>query len=970
MHSSVVSHLDLTELPSPLRAGVIHSFEQYLSSAASHRVTPIADPVLLAELPKVWAASEFVSRLCIADPTLLIDLVDSGDMTRAYDPDEYPRRVAAALVEVSNEATLGVGLRRVRRREMVRIAWRDLAGRASYQNTVTELSSFADAVIDAALTHLTSWLHQELGQPCSPIGEPQSLVVLALGKLGASELNFSSDIDLIFAYPEDGETSGRRIVSNSEFFIRLGQRLIKTLSAVTSLGFVFRVDMRLRPFGDSGPLVVSFDAVENYYQAHGREWERYAMIRARQVAGDRTVGKNLLKLLRPFVYRRYLDYGALGALREMKELIATEVRRKGLVGNVKLGPGGIREVEFIVQVFQLTRGGRTPDLQDPRLLPMLETIGRLGLLPDFVARELSVAYIFLRNVEHRLQEYADQQTQTLPQDDIGGTRLAMSMGYAKWGEFLSDLEYHLSRVHDHFQRIFVSPLSEHHHEGKSDDLCALWRGTLEPERISPLLAELKMESSVNVALTRLRTCAAVRALSERGQERLDRLMPLLLTSATGVLHPTAAVERIVMVLESIGRRTAYVALLVENPLALSQLVHLCAASSWITQQIARFPLLLDELIDPRTLYAPPRRVHLAAALRQIMVRIPENDLESEMEALRHFRHGNTLRVAAADITGVLPLMVVSDHLTELAEVILNEVLDLAWHDLVEKHGCPMGLSSSPDAKGFAMIGYGKLGGIELGYGSDLDLVFLHSGEVTMLTDGPHPIESGVFFLRLAQRIIHILTAHTPTGRLYEIDLRLRPSGASGLLVTNLDAYARYQSMAAWTWEQQALVRARPIAGDLAVGESFKAIRREALCRERDTVSLRHQVGEMRERMRTELGSKDPAKQFNLKQDRGGIADIEFLVQYAVLRYAHAHPELTHWTDNIRQLDMLRDLGLIPERDAMALQDAYRCLRHLTHRATLQGETACFPVEELNHHPLSANIDDHRHQVMRLWDEWM
>ncbi|CAK0761567.1 Glutamine synthetase adenylyl-L-tyrosine phosphorylase / Glutamine synthetase adenylyl transferase [Gammaproteobacteria bacterium] len=952
------------DLCSSLSESVARGFDQYVSAAAARQIAPLADPVLLAELPKVWAASEFVSRLCVADPALLTDFADSGDLIRDYDIGEYPRRVAAALVGVNNEAMLAASLRQLRRREMVRIAWRDLACRADYQTTVAELSAFADATIDAALDHLTTWLQRELGVPHSPIGAPQSMVVLALGKLGAQELNFSSDIDLIFAYPEDGETRGRRSISNSEFFIRLGQRLIKALSTATPLGFVFRVDMRLRPFGESGPLVVSFDALENYYQSHGREWERYALIKARPVAGDRNAGQSLLKLLRPFVYRRYLDYGAMDALREMKELIATEVRRKGLIGNVKLGPGGIREIEFIVQVFQLTRGGRVPELQDPRLLPILEILGRLRLLPDVVVLELVNAYIFLRNVEHRLQEYNDQQTQTLPRDAIACARLAVAMGYSSWERFQSDLDQHLTRVHDHFQRVFASPQNETVLEGKSDDLQALWHGLLEPERATQLLAELGMEPSVAAVLARLRTSAAVRALSERGQERLDRLIPLLLAAASKISRPSAAVDRLVTVLESIGRRTAYVALLVENPLALSQLARLCAASPWITHQIARFPLLLDELIDPRILYTPPRRAVLADALRQIMARLPGNDLEIEMEALRHFRHGNALRVAAADITGVLPLMVVSDHLTELAEVLLGEVLDLAWRDLVEKHGHPPYLGvGNPDARGFAILGYGKLGGIELGYGSDLDIVFLHDGEVTAPTDGAHPIDTGVFFLRLAQRMIHFLTTHTPTGKLYELDLRLRPSGASGLLVTSLDAYDRYQRTAAWTWEQQALVRARPVAGDAAVGESFRAIRHEILCRERNPAILCQEVREMRERMRAELGSKNPEHQFNLKQDRGGIADIEFLVQYLVLRHAHDHPGLTQWTDNIRQLDTLRDCGLLSSADVVTLQEAYRYLRRATHHATLQGEAACFPVEQLDN-----TLDEYRRDVTHLWQQ--
>ena len=844
-------------------------------------------------------------------------------------------------------------LRRIRRREMLRIAWRDLAGTASYATTVAELSALAEAVLDATLRLLENWMHREIGVPYSPVGIPQSMTILALGKLGAKELNFSSDIDLIFVYPEEGETRGRRILSNSEFFTRLGQRLIKMLTTVTPLGFVFRVDMRLRPFGEAGSIVSSFDALEGYYQAHGREWERYALIRARPVAGDCEAGYVLLKILRPFVYRRYLDYGSFEALREMKARITVEVRRKGLEDNVKLGLGGIREAEFIVQGFQLTRGGRASELQDPRMLPVLEKLGSLALLPVSVVQELSSSYIFLRTVEHRLQEYDDQQTQTLPKDEQGQTRLASWMGYSSWETFRSDLDQHFARIHSHFEQIFADPQTEPKPE--DNELHALWHALLEPDRIDVVLSKWNMLSSIVEVLTRLKTCPPVRALSNMGRERLDRLMPLLLAAASKSSKPTVAVERLVTVLESIGRRTAYISLLIENPLALSHLVQLCSASPWITQRIARFPLLLDDLIDPRALYSPPRRQVLIDAMRQAMARLPEEDLEAQMEEWRNIKHSSVLRVAAADITGGLLEGAVSLHLSELAEVILQFVLDSAWHALVQKHGYPAG--TNDNHKGFSVIAYGKLGGIELGYGSDLDLVFLHTGEVSARTDGRHPIETGVFFMRLAQRMVHLLTTRTPSGKLYEIDLRLRPSGASGLLVTTLDAYRHYQRSEAWTWEQQALVRARPVAGDPIIGEAFQVIRKEVLCQKRDPEALRCEVQEMREKMRASLASKDPSSHFDLKQDRGGIADIEFLVQYAVLCHAFSFPEIIQWTDNLRQIDALESHGLIPE--ASLLKHCYHRLRRAVHHAALQEE----PTRLLK---WDQEVENCRCGVSQLW----
>ncbi len=951
--------LDLTVLPEPLRETVARGFEQYVSAAVAQGVLPIGDPSVLAAIPRVWGASDFIVRRCIADPALLAALTETGDLKRAYEAEEYPRRIATALAGVGNEAALSTKLRQIRSREMVRIAWRDLAGDADYHTTVAELSAFASAIVDAALVPLNTWLQREWGVPYSQKGVVQSLVVLALGKLGAQELNFSSDIDLLFVYPEEGETRGRRVVSNAEFFLRLGQRLIKALSSVTPLGFVFRVDMRLRPFGESGPLAVSFDAMETYYQMHGREWERYALIRARPIAGDKDAGETLVKLLHPFVYRRYIDYGMLEALRDMKALIAAEVRRKGLTGNIKLGAGGIREVEFIVQSFQLTRGGRTPALQDCRLLPTLVALGRLRLLPEATVQALSTAYVFLRNVEHRLQEYADQQTQGLPSDTtdtLACLRLAMSMGYSGWAAFQAALDEHRTRVHDAFQQILYAPQVAPSQES-TEDFSALWCGSIEP-------ASVGMETSVAEAMTRLRHCASVRTLSERGQHRLDRLMPLLLSVAAKTDRPGAVVDRLVTVLASIGRRTAYFALLIENPPALSQLVRLCAASPWIAQKIAHFPVLLDELIDPAALQALPSADALADTLRQALVRLPEEDLEGQMEALRNVRHSGVLRVAAADVTGSHSPMVVSDHLTALAEVILQEVLNLAWSDLVKKHGLPAKVVGHPADKGFAIIGYGKLGGIELGYGSDLDIVFLHTGDVVAPTDGARPIETGVFFLRLAQRMIHLLTTHTPSGKLYEIDLRLRPSGASGLLVTGLDAYERYQRTAAWTWEQQALVRARAIAGDANLRASFQKIRHDVLCQVRDPTLLRREVREMRERMRAEQGSRDPTY-FDLKHDRGGIADIEFMVQYALLCHAHAHPVLTQGTSNLRQIEALRLCGVVTSQEATLLHASYKHLRHTLHHTILQGETTRLPVAHLD-----SALQDQRHEVSKLWNAWL
>ncbi len=948
----MTGRLTFDNLPLELRADASARWEAYRRACKAAGLTP--PEAALASLPRVWACSEFVARNCVRHPTLLNDLVESGDLQRSYPETGYRERLAPLVAEVEDETALMVRLRTFRRREMVRIAWRDLAGWADLEEILRELSWLADACVQGALARLEAWLRAELGTPTGPGGEPQSLVVLGMGKLGACELNYSSDIDLIFAYPEDGETTGGpRALSNEQFFTRLGQGLIRVLNEPTADGFVFRVDMRLRPFGDSSPLVSSFEVLENYYQTHGREWERYAMVKARVVAGEEKAGEALIALLRPFVYRRYLDYGAFSSLREMKRLIESEVRRKGMENNIKLGAGGIREVEFIGQAFQLIRGGREPALQERRILAVLQRLEQQGLLPEYVVRQLTDAYRFLRRTEHRLQEYADQQTHTLPEEEKGRMRLAYGMGFGEWDAFKTVLDTHRRNVQEHFEQVFAAPQTRHA-ESDELDLSGVWRQELEPEEALQALraAGYQQPEAVRRQLDLLYRGRRYQSLSERGKQLMDRLMPLLLGVAGRMEQSDEALGRVLQLLERILQRTVYLSLLVENPVALSQLVKLCAASPWITRQLGYYPLLLDELLDPRLLYAPPGREELEAELRQRLLSLAPEDLDGQMEQLRSFRHTNVLRVAAADVMEALPLMVVSDHLTDIAEVVLERTLDLAWEHLVERHGCPPG---SEEEKGFAIIAYGKLGGIELSYGSDLDLVFIHGGE-EWETDGPRPVASAVFYARLAQRIIHILTTQTAGGMLYEVDTRLRPSGASGLLVSGFAAFASYQREKAWTWEHQALVRARPVCGSAALGEAFQRLRREVLSRRREEEALRREVLEMRRKMYEAHAGKEQGR-FYLKQDPGGITDIEFMVQYAVLAWSHAHPELLDYTDNIRILERLGQAELLAQDEVELLADAYRLYRARLHRLVLQEAPPAVDAGE---------FDAQRNGVIRLW----
>jgi glutamate-ammonia-ligase adenylyltransferase len=910
-------------------------------------------PETVAEsLPTVWACSRFVAEHCAKSPGFLSELCASG----LLEAGSSVTRVRAELASASDEQALKEALRRVRNREMARIAWRDLADWATLAETLQDLSDLADLCVQAALAHVNRWHAERYGIARSAKGEAQSLVVLGLGKLGARELNFSSDIDLILAYPETGHSDGAKSLDNEEYFTRLGQRLVKLLDDVTAEGFVFRVDLRLRPFGEAGPLAMSFGAMETYYQNHGREWERYAFIKARPVAGDLKAGDKLLQTLRPFVYRRYLDYSAFESLRDMKTMIAEDVERRGLSDNIKLGPGGIREVEFVGQVFQLIRGGREPPLRERGILKVLEYLGRQGYLAFREAGQLAQAYEFLRRVENRLQEYADQQTHDLPVDEAGRTRLAFAMGYADWASFKQALDAQRQAVHAIFQAVVFTPQVLQETAAQAQE--AHWSSDDETAR--GRLVELGYRDAQESALVlkRLREGPVLREQGERSRRLLEALLPRLVQAAARQASPDETLKRLTRVVEAIAKRSAYLALLAENPTALQQLTRVAAESVWLVDMVVRSPILLDELIDPRIFKEFPSQDSLHQELETMLAGIDAGDLEMQMDALRQFQQAAVVHVAAADLAGNAPLMKVSDFLTWTAEQVIRKALEIATKQLLKRHGRPQYIEHGrlKDAR-FAVIGYGKLGGWELGYGSDLDLVFLHDSRAgEQQSNGPKVLDNVEFFTRLAQRVINILSIPTTSGVLYQVDTRLRPSGNAGLIVSSLEGFVDYQQQQAWTWEHQALLRARPVAGDESVGKAFDATRREVLARPRDREQLRHDIGVMRQRMRQEHAHS--GGDFDLKLDAGGLTDIEFLVQYWVLAHAAAHPALLDWTDNIRNLEGLVGEGLVPAETGEFLADTYRDFRRRVHRLTLEGRPA---------RVTPAEVEPARGRLRALWE---
>jgi [glutamine synthetase] adenylyltransferase / [glutamine synthetase]-adenylyl-L-tyrosine phosphorylase len=930
--------------------------------------------VIRDSLPLVFAASDFVAQACARDASLLSDLIGHYGLTNRSAPGDYAARAPTA--GSCSDADMLSALRRWRRREMARIAWRALAGWAEVEETLTDLSDFADAAIRASVEHARQALTARYGEPRSASGAVQPLVVVAMGKLGGRELNFSSDVDLVLLFPEHGETDGPRPIANEELFTRLGQGLIRLLETATQDGFTLRVDMRLRPFGDSGPLVTSFASLEDYLPLHGRDWERYAYVKARPVTAAERYAEIRATALGPFVYRRYLDYGVFESLREMKALIEREVERRELAGHIKLGPGGIREIEFIVQAFQLIRGGRERRLQTTSLLQALATLGELQLMPSTAVAELRAAYLYLRRLENSLQMLSDSQVHQLPADELSQERIALAMGASGWRALLAELGRHQAHVSGHFNR-FVLGSAGRGSTAVRIDLGRLWDDSAENAVLAESLGRAGFAEPAQAAqmLLALRASALVRKLDEPGRQRLQALLPPLLADIGAArlagAEQLAVLRRIVSILEATGKRSAYFALLRESQPARSRLIEICRHGDFLVRQIASYPLLLDELVDERLLSELPGREALGRELQAAMEQLHDEDPEHQVEALCHFQRAAIFRIAVADLTGRLPLMRVSDRLTEIAELIIARALELAWRQITAQFGVPhCGEGAERRSVSICAVGYGKLGGLELGYASDLDLVFLHDsrGE-RQETDGPgasgpgpgaRPIDNPLFFVRLAQRLVHLLTMHSAAGRLYEVDVRLRPSGKGGLLVTQIDAFAEYQRREAWTWEHQALLHARAVAGAPALCAEFERTRLDALRYAVRRESLRNEVRSMRERMRREL-SKGGDGRLDLKQDAGGIADIEFLAQYWALKWARDYPPVAVFSDTIRQLESVASADLVPQATVDVLTAAYRAYRTRMHHLSLAGEPGMVSAQE---------FVAERAAVTAVWDEVM
>ena len=848
-------------------------------------------------------------------------------LDQAFSREEMQAWLASPMTD---EAALKTRLRQLKDRVWVVTVARDLAGLASLEEVTGAFSDLAEVSIQAALDFHTRDLAAKHGQPMNPDGSPMELVVVGMGKLGGRELNVSSDIDLIYLYPEEGQTTGGAPLSHHEFFIRLGRKISAAISENTADGYVFRVDLRLRPWGDSGPLAMSYAMLEDYLTLHGRPWERYAWIKGRALTGTRL--KELDDIVRPFVFRKYLDFGAYQAIRELHVQIRAEVVRKDRQNNIKLGPGGIREIEFAAQVFQLIRGGHEPGLRIRPTQQVLAVLAERQLVPPSTVSSLVEAYRFLRNLEHRLQYLDDAQTQTLPNDADSQHLIAQAMGHVDWESLLTALNRHRKIVEQHFEQIFAAPQTDQ----SSHPLQPVW---LSPQSHLHTLEGLGFTQPEHISsrLQQLRDTADNR-FPESSRMRVSALMPPIIELSAQQAHPDDTLTRCTDFIEAVARRQTYLALLAEYPAALRQLAKLFSASPWAAQLVTKQPQLLDELIDPRQLFETPDWTTLATQLHAAMD-ADAGDIEAQMDRLRRFKQAQTLHLLAQDVAGALKLETLSDHLAALADLLLSETLHRAWLTVPSRH---------LEQPRFAIIGYGKLGGKELGYASDLDLVFLYDDDTQ---------DAGAIYARLAQKLSTWFSTATSAGVLYDTDLRLRPDGASGLLVSSTDAFEDYQRNHAWTWEHQALTRARFVCGDGNVGKTFQAIRQAILSMPRDPAKLKEDVLNMRQRMHD--GHKNPTELFDLKHDSGGIVDVEFCVQYLILLHSGQQPTLL---DNIGNIGLLRrcgELGLLPSGIADDAANAYRELRRQQHAVKLAG------AEHARIEP--AGLSSTREAVIKLWE---
>lgn len=944
-----------------------------MTMTLSHYLPPIPDLNLTEDekIQRLAKASPFAYQLYTTKTKLCESFLKSYPLTHMLNDQQIKDLVRDYTLDedykMPDEVTVMKALRHLRNLLMFRWIWQDALHMISLEQLTWELTRFADECLIFAKDYVYQNLVQRFGEPMFEEGKKlkkDDLAIIAMGKMGAQELNLSSDIDLIFVHQGQGDTTGNKAhgtksIDTKKFMTRWGQGIIELLDTQTADGFVFRIDMRLRPWGDGSDLAIHLSALEKYFTQHGRAWERFAWLKARIV--NHVIFVEMLNtLIKPFVFRYYVDYSAFAALREMKTMIQNQVEQRQDTDNVKLGAGGIRDIEFIVQAFQVIYGGRITELQVKNCLKALQKLYEFDYMDQKTCDELSEAYRFLRRLEHGIQAYKDEQTQRLPKDSEQQNNLAEVMGFGNWQALLVQLNAYRAMVKTPFEQMVI----ERNQSTQSTPI---------PHEDNLALLNARLTTKNQTLLTQFWQSNLIKKLSEEAKNRLNTAYPIVINAL--VAHENdipdisdenlnLVLPRLLTLLEAVSRRSIYLVMLAESPEATKKLMPMLASSPWIASELASHPVLLDTFLRERYRHLPDK-AELRDILRQRLLRVEPEDDEELLSTLRFFKKSQVLAVAGSDVLAERPLMEVSDSLTFIAEVVLEKSLERAFSSLVKKYGYPINSHGEPVTdyhNGFAIIGYGKLGGLEMSYSSDLDLVFLHDIDEQAMSLGEKPVDGMKFAARLAQKMMNYLTTQTRDGRAYEIDMRLRPSGQAGMMVVSTHAFEQYQLEKAWAWEHQALVRARAICGDTRVMAKFDQIRQTVLCLPREVEAVRHEVAQMRHKMQDHLGSDSHTQQrglFHLKQDTGGLVDIEFMAQFAVLAYAHKFPELAIWSDNVRIFEALATTGLVAPEICQKLTQAYLHLRQETHRLALAEQTIV--VNEEKWHAL-------RHFVSDQWEK--
>ncbi len=970
----------LSNVPPSLHSVVKNFWFDWCASCAEKQINSNQN-LPLSVLGKTWACSDFIARNYIRYPVTFCQLhIEGFESKRTID--DYKKLVAHVVTVAKDENKLMSMLRELRQQEMVRIAWRDLNVLADTKTIIRELTDFAEAIVSAMVQEFERQQAEIFGMPRDVKGKEQALLVFAMGKMGGGELNFSSDIDLIFIFPEDGETSGQRKISHYEFYLAIIRKLVKVLDEVTANGFVYRVDTRLRPFGESGPMAMSFAGIEQYYQSQGRDWERYAMIKAKLITGRSHHKKYLQSMLTPFVYRRYLDFSMFESIREMKAMINTQMKRKRMSNNIKLGTGGIREIEFIGQTLQLIRAGREPELRERSIINVLALLAEKNYLQKQEVAQLIAAYWFLRKLENRLQIQNDKQTHTLPDEKLAQQRLCLAMQVQSWDVLLKQLTQHQNNVDVVFQNLIAGDNETQNINASVSPFFLFWANTEADDDINDIAQQYfealgySETDAIIKSLIQLRDSAQLKHLTADTARLLAQLMDSLLEKIVDYPKQAILFDRVCRVIKALAGRKVYISLLSEYSAIQLQMLTLCSASEWFTERLTKYPILLDSLFSTAEAFRRQYDIEqlLALELKRIE-RDRENndaDLELQMDRMRQFKRKTVFSIAMLDVFYEEAVETVSDHLTDLANVLLSKILKISWQAMVEKYGEPGcvidGVNVQP---AISIIAYGKMGGNELGYGSDLDIIFLHnSAGKKQQTKGEKSIDNQVFFVRVAQRVIHFLNTRTYSGILYEADTRLRPDGQSGLLVSSIAAFENYQKKKAWTWEHQALIRARFVTdncqedndqednykGNTLIEPEFDRIRSTVLRQKRDTDELLQEVVKMREKMREHLTNKSAS--FDIKQDAGGLVDIEFMTQAGVLIHAEKSADCIKHTATLGLINALKKVDWYTTGEAKKIAEAYRYFRKLKNWQNL----ACEADE--------SDVPMYRENVLAVWDRLM